>query len=79
MREHLIAKNRVMIEKFERSLIQLDAAELGLVTCHDYDVMRKEMRRAGVSEHELSLLGLEVIEAKAEDLYEFVDIHEIKY
>jgi len=79
MREHLIAKTRVMTEKSEQSLLQLDAAEMGLVTCHDYDVLRKKMRQAGISAHELSLMGLEVIEAKAKNLYEFVDIHEIKY
>ena len=79
MREHLIAKNRVLVEKTENSLLQLDAAEMGLVTCHDYDVMRKKMRIAGVSDQELALMGLEVIEAKASNLYEFVDIHEIKY
>ena len=79
MREHLIAKNRVIIEKSEQSLLQLDAAEMGLVTCHDYDVLRKKMRQAGVSDHELSLMGLEVIEAKARNLHEFVDIHETKH
>jgi hypothetical protein len=79
MREHLIAKTRVMAERTKRSLRQLDAAEMGLVTCHDYDEMRKKMRIAGVSDQELALMGLEVIEAKAENLYEFVDIHEIKY
>lgn len=79
MREHLIAKTRVMAEKSEQSLLQLGAAEMGLVTCHDYDVLRKKMRKAGISDHELSLMGLEVIEAKAKNVYEFVDIHEIKY
>ena len=56
MREHLIAKNRVLVEKTENSLLQLDAA-VGLVTCHDYDVMRK-MRIAGVSDQELALIAL---------------------
>jgi hypothetical protein len=79
MRDHLIAKTRVTFEKSEMSLKQLKSAEMGLVTCHDYDVMRKQMKFWGVSDSELSLLGLEVIEKKSVDLERFVDIHEIKY
>ena len=79
MRDHLIAKTRVTFEKSEMSLRQLKSAEMGLVTCHDYDVMRKQLRFWGVSNPELSLLGLEVIEKKSVDLERFVDIHEIKY
>ena len=44
MREHLIAKTRVMA-KTEKSLRQLDAAEMGLVTCHD-----ARMRKKGIAE-----------------------------
>lgn len=79
MRDHLIAKTRVIFEKSEMSLKQLKSAEMGLVTCHDYDVLRKQLRFWGVSNPELSLLGLEVIEEKSVDLERFVDIHEIKY
>lgn len=79
MRDHLIAKTRVTFEKSKMSLKQLKAAEMGLVSCHDYDVMRKQLKFWGVSNTELSLLGLEVMEKKYSDLERFVDIHEIKY
>lgn len=79
MRDHLIAKNRVITEKSEQSLKQLKAAELGLLTCDDYDRLRKKMIVLGVSEGKLSMYGLEAIEEKAEDVRTFVRTHEFKY
>ncbi len=79
MRDHYIAKNRVKIEKNDTSLKQLEAAEVGLIDCHDYDKVRKKMKLWGVTDNELSFIGLEVIEKRADDLYEFVEIHEFDY
>jgi hypothetical protein len=79
MRDHLIAKNRVVNEKSEKSIKQLKAAELGLLTCDDYDKLRKKMIVLGVSEGRLSMYGLEAIEEKAEDVRTFVRTHEFKY
>jgi hypothetical protein len=79
MRDHLIAKNRVIFEKSERSLQQLKAAEIGLISCHDYDRLRKRMKIWGISDNELSFIGLEAIEKNTKDIMKYVEIHEIKY
>ena len=79
MRDHLISKHRVINEKSETSVKQLRAAEVGLLTCHDYDKLRKKLQMWGVTESELSMIGLESIEEKAEDVRKFVDSHEIRY
>lgn len=79
MKEHLIAKNRVVHEKSLESVERLKLAELGLVDCHSYDLLRKKMLSLGVHESNLSLLGLEIIEAKSEDVRGVVKTHEFKY
>lgn len=79
MRDHLIAKNRFLYEKSDKSLKQLKAAELSLMSCHDYDKLRKKMQAWGVSDTQLSLIGLEAIEENSQDLMRHVEIHEIKY
>jgi hypothetical protein len=79
MRNHLIAKNRVKFEKSKESLRKLDMAEVGLVHCHDYDILRKKMISMGLSPNNLALISLEAIEAKAADIDELVVTHEFKY
>jgi len=79
MRDHLIAKNRVMYEKSDLSLKQLKAAEIGLISCHDYDRLRKRMKIWGVSDSQLSYIGLAAIEKNTKHLMKYVEIHEVKY
>ena len=79
MRDHLIAKNRVMFEKSDKSLLSLKAAEIGLISCHDYDRLRKKLQMWGVTDSELSYMGLEAIEKNAKDVKKYVEIHEVKY
>jgi len=79
MRDHLIAKNRVIYEKSEMALRQLKSAEMALISCHDYDKLRKRMKIWGVTDNELALMGLEAIEKNTKDLMKYVEIHEIKY
>jgi len=79
MREHFIAKQLVLEKTDERSVRNLDAAEVGLVACHDYDRLRKRMLGWGVKEAKLATLGLDAIEARATDIRTFVRIHEIRY
>jgi hypothetical protein len=79
MRNHLIAKNRVKFEKTRQALKKLEISEVGLVHCHDYDVLRKKMINMGLSSNDLAMLGLEAIEAKAADIKKLVEIHEFKY
>jgi hypothetical protein len=79
MRTHLIAKNRVLVSPSADSIRALHAAEVGLIECHDYDVLRKELISYGVTPNELARLGLAAIEERGADVQTFVKIHEIKY
>ena len=79
MRDHLIAKNRVNNDKTMDSIRQLHAAEVGLLTCNDYDKLRKKMAILGITDEQLSLFGIEAIEAKSNDVRNFVKTHEFKY
>ena len=79
MQNHLIAKNKVNVDKSDESVKQLHAAEIGLLTCNDYDSMRKKLISWGLTENDLAQIGLEAIEEKAKDVRTFVKTHEIKY
>jgi len=79
MRDHLIAKNRVIYEKSEMAQRQLKSAEMGLISCHEYDKLRKRMKIWGVTDNELALMGLEAIEKNTKDIMKHVEIHEFKY
>ena len=76
---NMIAKNRVIYEKNEQSIKDLEAAEIGLISCHDYDKLRKRMMVWGLSAEEISYIGLEAIEERTQDLMRYVEIHEFKY
>lgn len=79
MREHFIAKQLVLVDPSEQAIRNLDASEVGLLSCHEYDKLRKTLLTYGVSEAQLSLIGLEAIEEKANEIRRFVEIHEIRY
>lgn len=79
MREHFIAKKAVEAAPSETTIRNLEAAEIGLVACVDYDRLRKTLRTYGVSEAKLGLMGVEALEAKSKDVSRFVEIHEIRY
>lgn len=79
MRDHMIAKNRVIHDKTDEAIKDLEAAEMGLISCHEYDKYRKIMLSWGLNDHDLSLIGLEAIEANQEDLMKYVELHEFKY
>lgn len=79
MREHLIAKNRMLSEPSDDSVQTLRAAEIGLLECHDYDVMRKKLISLGLTENDLAVIGLKAIEERATDVQTFVKDHELKY
>ena len=79
MREHFIAKQMVLYSATEQTIRNLEAAEIGLTACHQYDKLRKEMIRWGLSENALARIGLQAIEERATDVRTFVEIHEIRY
>ena len=79
MRDHLIAKNRVFYDKSENSINLLKLSEVGLISCHKYDVLRKKMKSWGITDYQLSSIGLEAIEENSKDIIKYVDTHEFKY
>ena len=79
MREHFIAKQLVVVSPSDKAIKNLEASEVGLLSCHEYDKLRKQLLSYGASEMQLSMIGLEVMEEKAKDVKRFVEIHEIRY
>ena len=79
MRDHFIAKQAVIVDVSDSAVRNLQAAEVGLLDCHEYDKLRKKLLTWGLSEEDLSLIGLEAMESKAYELQKFVEIHEIRY
>ena len=79
MREHYIAKRAVELSPTAEAVRNLDATELGLLDCHDYDKLRKRMLVWRLNEDQLATIGLEALEEKQYELREFVETHEIRY
>lgn len=77
MRDHYISKAKLMLDANETTLIDLQAAELGLIDCHSYDKLRKKLIWLGLTENELAIIGLKSIEINKADLGKVVQIHEI--
>lgn len=79
MRNHFIAKKAVEFTPSAMSVANLDAAEIGLLICHEYDKQRKRLQLFNVSDAMLSSIGLEALEEKNYELRDFVRIHEFRY
>ncbi|MEX0407317.1 TIGR03982 family His-Xaa-Ser system protein [Aquibium sp. LZ166] len=79
MRGHLIAKMSVAKTPSEDTVRELKAAEIQLIACQDYDLMRKRLIRWGLTDNELSEMALLAIEERATNLQEVVRVHEIRY
>ncbi|MGR3662473.1 MAG: TIGR03982 family His-Xaa-Ser system protein [Paracoccaceae bacterium] len=79
MRGHLLAKQKLVGVPSDENVQNLKSAEIGLITCQDYDLMRKKLIRWGLSENELSEMALLAIEAKGQDLREVIRVHELRY
>ncbi|MEL7801679.1 TIGR03982 family His-Xaa-Ser system protein [Sulfitobacter pontiacus] len=79
MRGHLLAKQRLVGGPSEENVTRLKAAEIDLLQCQDYDLMRKRLIRWGLTENELSEMSLLAIEEKGQDLRDVIRVHEIRY
>lgn len=79
MRDHLIAKQRLDQTPSPANVDAVRAIEVGLISCQDYDLMRKRLMQWGLSENDLSEMALVAIEERAENLADVVRIHEIRY
>ena len=69
----------MIVEANEENIEQLKSSEIGLISCHKYDKLRKKMQTWGVTEAKLGLIGLEAIEENADNVRKFVEIHEFNY
>ncbi|MDH5231544.1 MAG: TIGR03982 family His-Xaa-Ser system protein [Gammaproteobacteria bacterium] len=79
MREHFVAKQMVATSPNDDNVSLLVQAEIGLIDCQDYDLLRKKLLSYGLEESDLSEMGLKAIELKAKDIRKVVEIHEIRY
>lgn len=79
MRDHYQARQAAQISPSADAQSTVQSAELGLTICQDYDIYQKTLQQWGLRENELSLMRLRAIEARASDLQDIVEIHEIRY
>jgi hypothetical protein len=79
MRDHFIAKTEILTLPSNEAIQKLHASEIGLLTCHDYDMLRKKLINFGLGENQLARIELEVVEERAKDVRPFVQTHEIRY
>ncbi|MHB0952503.1 MAG: TIGR03982 family His-Xaa-Ser system protein [Allorhizobium sp.] len=79
MREHLIAKQAVVNGPSAETVRAVEAAEIGLIDCQDYDLMRKALGRWGLTENEISEMSLRAVEERAASLQDVIKVHEIRY
>ena len=49
MREHLITKNELKLKVNKKNVQNLRSAELGLISCHDYDILRKKLLKPSLN------------------------------
>ena len=78
MREHLLAKQKLEAKPSLENVRNLEASEIALIDCQDYDLLRKRLMLLGLDETALSYMALKAIEAKAKDLQNVIEIHEIR-
>lgn len=79
MRDHYQAKMRAADEPSKDTGLALQAGEVGLIVCQDYDLYQKRLVQWGLREDELAQMRLKAIEARAGDLDEVVGTHEIRF
>ena len=79
MREHFLAKQYAITSPGQVSDVAVNAAEVGLLDCQDYDLLRKRLILWGLDDNDLSLMALNAIEARADNLQRVIEIHEIRY
>lgn len=79
MREHMLAKFKVAEAPTQETVDLLESAELALLDCQDYDLLRKRLLMWGLTENELSLMMLNAVETDARTLQQVVEAHEIRF
>ncbi|WP_417539062.1 TIGR03982 family His-Xaa-Ser system protein [Marinobacter sp.] len=72
---HEEAALRQQLDDASRSKLLSLSADVGMMICHDYDKLRKTMLMHGVSEDNLAMLGLNVLEIEQITVSKMVDAH----
>ncbi len=72
---HEEAALRELIENDQQTERLRLSADVGMIVCHDYDILRKKLLIQGVSEDRLAMLGLEVLEVEQITVQQMVDAH----
>lgn len=79
MRSHFVAELTLSQTPNEANVANLQAAEIGLIDCQDYDLKRKSLIKWGLTENEVSEMVLSSIEERGENLKHVIKVHEIRY
>ena len=79
MREHLVAKNKALKHPSKETILSLQASEIGLYDCHEYDKFRKFLITLGLSENNLAHMALKAIESNDFEISNIVNPHEITF
>lgn len=79
MRSHFQAKQAATMVPTDTQQQSLKSTEIGLVVCQDYDIYQKQLLQWGLREDELGQMRLRAIEARATDLEEVIETHEIEF
>ncbi|WP_262692465.1 TIGR03982 family His-Xaa-Ser system protein [Kordiimonas aestuarii] len=79
MRTHLVAKLAFAENASDQKLEKLRAAEVGLLSCQDYDLYQKRLMQFGLNAEDLSRMRLVAFEERGQDLLDVVKEHEFRY
>ena len=79
MREHFLAKAKLVSKPNKKDVQNLKASELALLDCHSYDQFRKKLISYGLSENDLAQIFLNSLEKNKTELQKFITEHEIRF
>jgi len=79
MREHFLAKAKLVSKPSKKDVKNLQASELALLDCHSYDKFRKKLLTYGLNENDLAQIFLNSMENNKTELQKFVKEHEIRF
>ena len=74
-----MAKNKALKHPSKETILSLQASEIGLYDCHEYDKFRKFLITLGLSENNLAHMALKAIESNDFEISNIVNPHEITF
>lgn len=79
MREHWIGKMALADDPSDETIANLNASEIALLDCQEYDLLQKKLLRLGLSDAEVGELVLRASERDPEGFRTVIGIHEIRH